>query len=70
MDQYSPIKGKCQFWREAPDEDDRYDMSVKTPNKRVRCSCWVDGDQWVVTNATIPSDCPRKLQCRYYIKTG
>lgn len=70
MDAFSPVKGKCQFWREYPEEDDRYNTSIKFDNKRVRCSCWVDGDQWLVTNATIPADCPRKFECRYYISTS
>jgi hypothetical protein len=70
MDAYSPIKGKCQFWREQPDEDDAYTLSVKPEDKRIRCTCWVDGDLWVFKAAEVPSDCPKRMQCRYYIKTG
>ncbi|GAV32096.1 MAG: hypothetical protein H5T75_01030 [Coriobacteriia bacterium] len=70
MDAYSPIKGKCQFWREQPDEDDAYSLSVKPEDKRIRCTCWVDGDLWVFKASEVPSDCPRRMQCRYYIKTG
>ncbi len=68
MDAFSPIPGKCQFWREQPDEDDRYDSSIRFEDKRVRATCWIDGELWVVTNATVPSDCPKRMQCRYYIK--
>jgi hypothetical protein len=38
MDAYSPIKGKCRFWRETPEVDDQYNTLIKKDEKRVR-SC-------------------------------
>lgn len=67
-DGYSPVKGKCNYWRERPVEDDRWDMSVKKADKRVDCSCFVEGKAWMHTVADVPSDCPDALHCRYYIK--
>jgi hypothetical protein len=69
-DPFAPIKGKCLFWREMPNAEDAYDPSVKAERKRIDCSCFVDGDQWPAMRSTIPEDCPKKRNCRYYIKTG
>jgi len=68
MDAYTRVKGKCIFWREAPNIDDEYDTSVKPLDKRVECSCFVEGRFWHATMNTIPEECPRSLHCRYYIK--
>ncbi len=70
MDPYSPLKGKCRFWREVANEEDRYDPSVPPEGRRITCSCWVEGDVWNVTNATLPDDCPMRFHCRYYIKSA
>jgi hypothetical protein len=69
-DGYSPIRGKCNYWRERPHEDDRWDMTVKAPDKRIECSCFVEGKVWYATASTIPPDCPERFHCRYYIKHG
>jgi hypothetical protein len=67
-DPYSPIRGKCVWWREVPDAEDRFNISVKPAHKRVDCSCFVEGYQWVFPTAEIPSECPRCRGCRYYVK--
>ena len=70
MDAYTPVKGKCIYWREAMNIEDEHDITVKKPDKRVNCSCFVEGYYWYFTVGTTPSDCPRRRQCRYYIKTS
>lgn len=70
MSGYTPIHGKCIFWREQPDEDDRYDTRIKPEDRRVRGTCFVDGDLWEYTVATVPADCPLHRKCRYYIRHG
>ena len=67
-DGFTPIKGKCIYWREATNEDDRWETRVKKADKRVDCSCFVEGKGWQATASTIPDDCPDLLHCRYYIK--
>jgi len=69
-DGFAPIKGKCTYWRERFNDDDAFDSRVKKIDKRVECSCFVEGKAWQLTASTIPSDCPDKLHCRYYIKHG
>lgn len=69
-DGFSPIVGKCNYWRERPNEDDRWDTSVKAPDKRVECSCFIEGKVWYATASDIPGDCPDRFHCRYYIKHG
>ena len=70
MDGFSPIKGKCLYWRERLDEDDRYSPRLKQDDWRVQGICFVDGDTWDYTLSTVPSDCPLRLKCRYYIRAG
>lgn len=70
MDGYAPIKGKCTYWREALNVDDEWDTRVKKGDRRVDCTCFVEGRGWQATVSTIPSDCPLRDSCRYYIKTG
>ena len=70
MDGFSPIKGKCRFWREAADPDDTFDTRLKKEDKRVTCTCFVEGDMWVEKTKDVPADCPKQYHCRYYIKTG
>jgi hypothetical protein len=69
-DAYAPVKKKCTYWRERRYDDDRFDSRIKPADKRVECSCFVEGKAWQVTVSTVPSDCPDKLHCRYYIKNG
>lgn len=66
----APIRGKCTWWREAMKDEDRWDITLKEPHKRVDCTCFVEGKWWTFTNAEIPADCPERLHCRYYIKCG
>ena len=66
---YTPVRGKCVYWREAANMDDEYDITVKKPDKRVEGSCFVEGDLWRFTVSTAPKDCPNYLSCRYYIKS-
>ena len=65
---FSPVKGKCTWWRETPHIDDAHDMSVKRPAKRVVCTCTVEGQMWTFVQAEVPADCPESRRCRYYIK--
>lgn len=67
MDGFAPIKGKCYYWREAVDDDDRFNTRVKKTEWRVRCTCFVLGDGWTYTVETVPADCPERRTCRYYI---
>jgi len=67
-DAYSPVKGKCTWWRERAVEDDIYDTRLKEHQKRVSCSCFVEGTAWTFARADVPSDCPDMRACRYYIK--
>lgn len=69
MDGFNPVKGKCVYWRESLHIDDKHDMSIKPPDKRVVASCFVEGDVWEYTASTVPADCPRSRQCRYHIKS-
>jgi hypothetical protein len=69
-DGYAPIRKKCTYWRERCSDDDRFDFRMKPEDKRVECSCFVEGKAWQATASTIPSDCPDRLHCRYYNKTG
>jgi hypothetical protein len=67
-DPYSPVRGKCVWWREIPNSEDRYDISVKPEKKRIDCSCFVEGYRWTFVTAEIPAECPRHRECRYYVK--
>jgi hypothetical protein len=69
VDAYSPIRGKCTWWRETPDMDDEYDSSIREGEKRIRCLCFVEGRGWGFKVADLPVDCPDMLHCRYYIRT-
>lgn len=66
-DGYTPIKGKCTWWREAPVEEDTWDARLKDDERRVRCSCFVEGDVWTYMKTEIPENCPEARHCRYYI---
>lgn len=70
MDGFSPINGKCRFWRESAEVDDQYNTTIKKDDKRVVCTCFVEGDMWVVAKKDTPADCPKRYHCRYYIRTG
>lgn len=63
------VEGKCQYWRERMDEDDRWDTGIKFPAKRVRCSCFIEGTQWDTVVGDLPADCPDAAPCRYYVRT-
>lgn len=67
-DAYTPIKGKCTWWREMSREDDIYDSRLTSEQKRVTCSCFVEGKGWVFERGELPSDCPDSKSCRYYIR--
>lgn len=70
MDEFSPIRGKCFYWREQLDDEDRYNTRVKKEDWRVVCTCFVEGTRWLYTASTVPDDCPDKRRCRYYIYFG
>lgn len=69
MGGYAPVKGKCLYWREMLNAEDEWDTRLKPAQRRVECSCFVEGDRWEFTVADVPLDCPEKRQCRYYIKS-
>ncbi len=68
MDSYTPIKGKCTWWREIPNQEDAYTVSIKDAAKRINCTCFVEGHYWTMPRGEVPSDCPNARACRYYIK--
>ncbi len=63
-----PIKGKCTWWREFLNEEDRFDRGLPAGAKRVQCVCFVEGGAWEFTARTVPRDCPSSRRCRYHIK--
>ena len=67
-DPFAPIRGKCVWWREMPNEEDLYDSDLKSPQKRIECSCFVEGYQWTFVAAEVPAQCPRERECRYFVK--
>ena len=67
-DGYTPVKGKCTWWREMAVDDDVFDTRLKDGQRRIRCSCFVEGKGWTVTRDELPGDCPDFRHCRYYIK--
>lgn len=67
-DAYTPVKNKCTWWREAPVDEDRWDTRLKAGERRVECSCFVEGKAWTFTENELPADCPDSRHCRYYIK--
>ncbi len=70
MDAYTPIKGKCMWWRETMVEEDAHDIMVKPEDKRIHCTCFVEGYQWTHARNELPEDCPNTRKCRYYIRSG
>ncbi len=70
MDAYSPVRGKCTWWRETPVEEDAHNITIKAADKRVRCTCFVEGYFWTHRSCEVPADCPNIRHCRYYIKSG
>lgn len=70
MDGFSPIPGKCFYWRERLNQEDRFDTRLKKAQWRVECTCFVEGDLWTFTVDEVPSNCPQRYHCRYYIQSG
>ena len=68
MDANTPVKNKCTWWREIRHDEDAFDVTIKNPDKRWNCTCFVEGDMWVFPKRDIPRDCPNSRKCRYYIK--
>jgi hypothetical protein len=67
-DPYAAVRGKCVWWREIPNVEDRFSLDVKPDDKRIECSCFVEGYQWVFTTIEVPAECPRNRTCRYFVK--
>lgn len=67
-DGYTPIRGKCTWWREMPSDDDRWNTRIPESEKRVACTCFVEGRGWTFTRGSLPEDCPDNRHCRYYIR--
>ncbi|HSK48509.1 MAG TPA: hypothetical protein VLA05_11010 [Coriobacteriia bacterium] len=65
---FAPIKGKCTWWRESPVDEDVWDPRVKDAEKRVYCSCFVEGEGWMFGRSEVPENCPQNRRCRYYIR--
>ena len=70
MDPFSPIKGKCTWWRQVMVDEDLHDLMIKPENKRVRCTCFVEGLVWLHEAADVPKQCPEAQHCRYFIIAG
>jgi len=70
MSEFAPTRGKCFYWRENPNDEDQWDTRIKKDERRVDCSCFVEGEVWTFTVNSVPSDCPQKMHCRYYIHFG
>lgn len=70
MDPFSPIKGKCTWWRQSMVEEDVHDLMLKPENKRIRCTCFVEGFVWTHETADVPAQCPEAQHCRYFIIAG
>jgi hypothetical protein len=69
LDGQTNVIGKCQYWRERMNEDDRWDSDVKFAAKRVKCSCFIEGTQWDATAGELPDECPASLTCRYHVRS-
>jgi len=69
LDGQTQVIGKCHYWRERMLDDDRWDTDVKYPDKRVKCSCFIEGTQWDTTVGELPSECPEERSCRYHVRT-
>ncbi|MBN1193329.1 MAG: hypothetical protein JXA36_06540 [Coriobacteriia bacterium] len=67
MSEFAPIRGKCFYWREHLNEDDKYDTRVEKGKRRVECSCFVEGDRWTYFEDEVPAECPVWQHCRYHI---
>lgn len=68
MDGYSPVKGKCKWWRENLNEEDAHNIMIPEWKRRVHCTCFVEGYYWTHEASEVPLDCPHQRTCRYYIK--
>lgn len=66
---YAPVRGKCTWWREMPVDEDVYNVRLKKGERRITCSCFVEGKGWTLATEDVPSDCPEWKHCRYYIKS-
>jgi hypothetical protein len=69
-EEYHPIRGKCTWWRERLVDEDRWDITLKAGQRRVECSCFVEGHLYTWPRNEVPPDCPDNRRCRYYIKVG
>lgn len=67
-DAFSPIRGKCMWWRETAVDEDVYDVRLREDEKRVNCACFVEGHLWIHSRGEVPPDCTEWKHCRYYIK--
>jgi len=65
VDPNAPIKGKCVWWREFPNEEDTYNVRVKEHDKRVNCSCFVEGRRGL---SRVPM-CPPTVRTRAHAAT-
>jgi hypothetical protein len=63
------VGGKCAYWRERMHDDDRFDPDIKEQDKRVVCTCFIEGTSWQATAGTLMPDCPDRWHCRYYVPT-
>jgi hypothetical protein len=67
---FVPVRGKCVYWREKLNDEDRWDTRIKREDRHVECTCFVEGHVWTVTATTTPPDCPNATRCRYYVRAG
>ena len=51
-------------------DEDVHDIMIKPENKRVRCTCFVEGFVWTHEAVDVPKECPESQHCRYFIISG
>jgi hypothetical protein len=68
MDSYAPVRGKCVWWREMANSEDRFDANLKPAEKRWDCSCFVEGYRWEFVFTEVPSECPNSRHCRFFVR--
>lgn len=67
MSVFAPTPGKCNYWRETLNDEDQHDVHLKKGERRVNCTCFIEGESWEFIEREVPSDCPNKRKCRYYV---
>ena len=67
-DPNSAVRGKCVWWREKPNEEDAENSRLHASERRIDCSCFVEGFLWEFAIDDLPRECPEARKCRYYAR--